>query len=373
MHGCWRWTTIGIACMVWGCDASQATTPKTPPTESVVGTATVRPAYYILSLLYDPPGNLSNAGYPPNIVTAGQTSDIAQTFAGTPALTFVNNAALVGVDTGLMFGVDTATESLQSFRTRQLGVPSGNGPLFSITDTVDHTQDAFLLWLNPQVTVSQTGSDSATYQLGTPNGSSGTAEPMDIVMVTVAELQNPGIIPEDLLGSRTINGISVPGLSSLCAQPAHCVAADFGTILGFDSLAMNPPVPGKPIPDQVRYRFLTPATLAGPECAGCNYIINTVFVTDGDQPPDFAQERSYSVGLAAAVETTGTFTLSFAKPGSFVWGIAPTIGPATGFHESWTTLESSTQDCYLEVAVYEDALFHTSATVPIVDPVPPAC
>src|SRR5262249_50442595 len=96
---------------------------------------------------------------------------------------------------------------------------SGGSQLSSTNDAIDHSQDRFFLWLNSLVTVSQTGATTATYTVGTANG-----DPVDVIDVSLAEVNNPTLIPASKMGSQIIHGVTLPGLSALKASDFDAIA-----------------------------------------------------------------------------------------------------------------------------------------------------
>jgi hypothetical protein len=153
------------------------------------------PKYYVLSVLYAPPGNQSSNGYTDTGSEAATTS-IAHTFtnAGTTAVAV---SAPGGSGVGVMFGSSVSSQNSSAFT---VSTSQGTGTqLNSNRNPVDHTQDQIYLWLNPAVTILPTSSTTANYSVSTPIGANGQPDPMDIVNVPVAALQNPSLIPPALL------------------------------------------------------------------------------------------------------------------------------------------------------------------------------
>jgi len=240
---------LSLAAVLAGCGTGARSTQTPPPPGGIQGTATFQPAYFILSLEYAPPGNESGNGYYALATTDGTIAEFTSTFAGSPTLDYDSSGDTLGTaaDLGPSFAFADVNGLAASFQDTYTNTAAQDskwsiaGAVTSTTDNVDHTQDVFFLWLNPQAVVNQTGQSSGTFAIGTPSLQNGEPEPMDIIDVSVAELSNPSLIPVGKLGPQTVNGVSgLPGLSSLCAQPAQCTPNDFATIVNFDSVIAIP-------------------------------------------------------------------------------------------------------------------------------------
>lgn len=269
-------------------------------------------------------------------------------------------------DLGPSFAFATVNEQPQTFQDTYTNLAADGsqwsivGAVTSTTDNVDHTQDVFFLWLNPQAVVSQTGAYSGTFTIGTPNQQNGQPQPMDIIDVSVAELLNPSLIPASKLGPQTVNGVSgLPGLSTLCAQPTQCTANDFANIVQLDSLLTVVSTETPSAVDKVRFVYIGNAQLQGPECSFCDQVVTAYWYTDSGLSSNNTETFSYTVALRASTQTSGSFTLPLAESDSFTWSNLTSLGSATGLHQSQAILESSVLDCYENLAIFEDTLFHT--------------
>jgi hypothetical protein len=356
---------VTLASVLAGCGGNRATFTGGPQ-----GTATFQPSYYILSVEYAPPGNQSGNAYYAAATTYGPITGIGSTFVGSPTLDYSGSGNTQGATTDLVgpsFAFSSISGLPQSFQVNYTNTlakgdtASTAGAVTSSSDPVDHTQDVFFLWLNPQVVVSQTDASTGTYTLGTPSQGA-QPEPMDVIDVSVAELLNPSLIPAAKLGSQTVNGVGgLPGLSSLCAQPAQCTASDFSTIVNFDPFSSSS-VPSTEVPanvDPVRFVFINSTQLEGPDAQGDPDVVHLYWFTDTAVPPGSTEPLPYTVGLRAAPQTSGSFTLSLAQNNSLIWNNLVSNGPNTGHHQSQIILGSSTVGCLEDPDSYEDMLFHT--------------
>ncbi len=326
---------------------------------SCSGSANFSPSSLVLTILYAPPGNASTVEFDQSN-SEGTTTSGSDTFAKGTSLTFTAKGGILGTgaDASASFGASLSTQSNNSF---QITATSTEGEqIKSVSDNVDHTQDRFFLLLNPWVTVTQTGFDTGTYTVGTKDG-----EPMDIIDVAVAELQNPGLIPPGKLGNQTIGGFVLPGLSSLCAQPTHCVAGDFAQILALDPLVSADTT--QPPSDSDRFAFLESRSLEGPDQKTLGQVPDIFSEADSQVNTNGTTEsQSYnvSVGYGGDTGVTGIFTLTVEQKDTWTWTNSTTHSTSTGTgYQAKVTLASTTVGCSEWVDIYSDLMYHTFAYV----------
>jgi hypothetical protein len=122
------------------CDARGTCQPLPPPI-----TGSIAPAYYLVTILYAPPGTKSKASY----------------FAGSSAGATTSTADLFGIGTkvGITGNVIATTdyqftqqssESFQATKTDKTELDTN-----SVADPIRHGQDAFYLWINPVINYTQ--------------------------------------------------------------------------------------------------------------------------------------------------------------------------------------------------------------------------
>jgi len=326
----------------------------------VPGVNVFYPKYYVLSLLYAAPGNMSSDGFT-DAQTQGATSSISETFTQgtTTSASFGFFDGVLGIsEADSMNASNTYTSSFTNTISNASGLT-----LKSSSNSVDHTQDTFELWLNPMVVVGQTGPASGVYFVNTPQ-----SEPADVITVNVKELQNPSLIPASKLGQQTIDGVSLPGLSSICANPNQCTAADFAAIVSYDGLANANPTAAPS--NTTRYARLLTAqgtgltvTLQGPDCSACDLVTNTYSITDANTTAaTHSNSLSESESYSGSVGTPGGlgFTLRFTETGTWTWTYASSVGTIDGqSNQASASLASSTIACEESIDVYMDTIFHT--------------
>jgi hypothetical protein len=278
---------------------------------------------------------------------------------------------------GVTFGVSAASGDSHSF---QVTYSQGNGSqLASVSQDIDHSQDQFFLWLNPQITLSSTptggnpggtSSNAASFSVGTVNG-----QPMDIVNVNAAGLQNPSLIPLAILLPQPIQpGVTLPGLASICANPlppnqctqanaCGCVPSDFTAILAADPLiGVSQLTPPSQI-DSSRFVFVDSNILEGPQQAGVGPVFNSFTesdanVTSSTQTETQSTSTSYSTGSGVGIPMLFTLSVTFTK--SFTLTSSESQGAQNGSaHQASVTLGSDKVACFEHVDIYEDTAYHT--------------
>jgi hypothetical protein len=359
-------------------------------TATMTITAFVLPKYQILSLIYAPPGNSSSNGFTDSVFN-GTTNSITNSFSTGITTTFSATGGILGV----FGGVSTSVSFTQ-----------GSGTTNSFTDTItnaqgltlksnrnpiDHTQDQFWLWLNPQVTITQTGPSAATYTVSPPSGQN-----MYALLVSVAALKTPSLIPLDLLEPITSDGVIYPGLSNICAHPlpppdctktnaCGCVPSDFAAIVATDPLVSLTSDESPAQIDSKRFFPLNPSPepipfLEGPTTPNGVDTTEAFALTDMEQTSQQQTESTtYSTSFTYSNGIGGTegvppvdWSLKWSVTNTFTWqqivGLTNTTGTS---HQMSLVLGSSTYGCNEAVDIYEDYDYHTFVGVPSSTPPAP--
>jgi hypothetical protein len=343
-------------------------------------TGAFNPAYYILSVVYAPPGNHSSNGFT-NTTSTGATTSIGANFSQGTSTNYSASGGLLGESSfGVTFGVSTATGNTQAF---QVTYQQGSGSQVESTEqAIDHTQDQFFLWINPVVPLNSTitgapdgyttSATVASFSMGTPNG-----EPMDIVNVNAAGLMKPSLIPLDVLLPQTpLPGVTEPGLASICAHPlppsectqanaCGCVPGDFALILKADPLiGTSQTTPPSQI-DSQRYVLVDSQILEGPAQAGEGPVLNTFMQSDSNvtsQTETEMQTNSTAYMTSSGIDIPFLFTFKITDTTTFMWTNTESQGEQNGAaHTAMVTLGSSNVGCFEHVDIYEDTAYHTYA------------
>lgn len=101
--------------------------------------------------------------------------------------------------------------------------------------------------------------------------------------------------------------------------------------------------------------------LEGPEETGGNIPTNTFRQTDTDTTQTYSQSDAYTMGTS--VEQSFKFLgsgISYRTANEWTWTNSESSGEINGYANSMTvTLSSSTLDCYQEIPIFEDTVYHT--------------
>jgi hypothetical protein len=372
----------------------------------------IYPKYQIQSIIYDPPGNLSSNGFT-NSTTDGTTTTVGSSFAAGDTVTFTVSDGFLGLGSSLSWSYGlTQTTGNSTAATATITDASGvaiAGPGSSGSNTINHEQDWFVIWINPAVVVYQTGADSVGYAQGTQLQTTGDPNPgepeayLDQVEVEaqamMANADGVTTVPLDALLPVTMpDGEKLPGLAAICANPTYypnsctaanqcgCVPSDFAPILAQDLLLnysstespLNADTSGAagcglPTPAKASCRYVPVPTapgsdvqevelLSGPDEVGGTRPINSFTQTDSN-----TTTQTYSESLANTVGFSWQQNWMFLGSGislknaeQFTWTSSESTGEINGYANSMAvSLSSSTVDCYQEVPVFEDTVYHT--------------
>lgn len=205
-------------------------------------TTPIHPKYYVLSIIYAPPGCTSTAGgfqcpargsvtYTAG-TTTGTTSSVSNSFTSGTSVSTDRSLSFFGVNIDFTdtSSIATSTEQRDSLTVSRR--EEGSTITEGVRDGIDHGQDLFILLLNPVVLVQSLGRlTSVDWNLGIGGPSALT------LPVSVSELRNPNTMPAPVAAEFQRRGFT---------------AADFQSIL-----ALNPFANGGTTIDPARYARTT--------------------------------------------------------------------------------------------------------------------
>jgi hypothetical protein len=371
----------------------------------------------VTSIIYAAPGDLSSDGYT-DTTSLGTITTVGSSFTYGQSITFTEgfgDCTIGCVSASESFGVSASSSSSHAFaETYTDGTGVSNASVKSNPDAINHNEDLFLIWVDPQVTVVGTPPTPNTYSVAVEPTANGQTPLPDILEITalVMEANSAGVttVPATWLNQQynTETGQYTPGLANICknvktteynagtctlADQCGCTAADFAPILQQDPLLYYngitkplspypntvsplvadtsgattcgalptaasskcryvpvPSVPGSNIPETV--------TLSGPSCAGCNNNPNTFQQGENQNTTiTLGEQTQESVGDSIKGGTTG-FSVTLAN--TWTWTQSESTGTSTGSGVMQTvTLNSATVGCGQTIPVYEDTVFHT--------------
>jgi hypothetical protein len=366
------------------------------------------PKYQIQSIIYSTPGNRSSNGFT-NSTTDGSITSVGSSFQTGDTITYSLSGGFLGVGSTVSWSYgNSATNGNTTAVTSTISQATGisNASQSSNPNAINHSEDLFIIWINPAVTVLQTGTTTANYSLGTQLQTTGDPDPgspeiQDQIEVFAqamqANAQGVTTVPLEALVPQVVDGQTLPGLASICANPTYypnsctqanqcgCVPSDFATILAEDPLlkysstesplnadtsgaaaCTNPKASAscRYVPIMVANGSDTQVTelLSGPDDPGGNIPVNTFVQTDSTQTAQtYSQSYAYTVNYSweQMWKPLGT-GLSIRSATQFTWTDNETTGAINGTANSMTvTLSSSTVDCYEDIPIFEDTVYHT--------------
>jgi hypothetical protein len=365
-------------------------------------TSVLYPAYQVTSIIYAPPGNKSSAGFT-DTTTNGTTTTLGSSFADSNTITFTEGFSFLGFGGSVSqsFGTSATLTNSNAF-TETFSDATGvtNQSNSGNPNAINHNEDLFLIWLNPQITVEQNGSTPVSYSMGIQ----GSVLPDILEIFANTMVPNASgftTVPATWLNHQTdpATGLQTPGLAAICANVIQaeyaanictladqcgCVPSDFAPILALDPLlgysgttsplnanissatncgSLPIAVSGSncryvPVPSSPGSNLQEVQTLSGPESQGGNNNCN----------PFTQQENTSTTQIYGGTvgESTG-FSFKAGSPGfsvtnanTLTWTQSQSTGTASGSGSSQTVnLCSATVGCGEDIAIYEDTIFHT--------------
>ncbi len=185
----------------------------------------VRPKYYVLSVLYAPPGSAGGAPASASYAdssTTGTSMSVSNSFA---AGTAVSASAAYFAAIGAGYASSTSTENSSTVETRKQVAKKIElfGPPI---DGIDHERDMIYLWLNPQINIKVCGTRVEWSPGLDPTRPSNSQEGGKVIFVYAGELKHATVHPTRL--------------SDLTA--AGITETDYPAILAHDVLAAPPSI-----------------------------------------------------------------------------------------------------------------------------------
>lgn len=301
------------------------------------GSATAVVDYYVVTLMYSPPGAGSTVSY-------GQTSS-AGTITGFSEVSGQSTSVSVsaGVSAG-PWGVSAkgsgSTGSSQQSST-SFTVQKSAGTTIALRSPLDalrHGQDVFEIWLHPKVHLYQNGPSSYDTIIDPPG-------PNDIVELSVNEL----------LGVEPVPGYKQSALAALSRSDIQSI------------LSADPFVTANQSLDTQRYVLLagpgqSPMQLDGPDNPSDDTVPQGLPVTDSMTASDSHQETQTTtagVGVTAS-GGFGLFKATVTANHQWTWSDSTSMGSSYGSSQTANvTLTSSTLRYHDLIDVYEDTRYHT--------------
>ena len=310
----------------------------------------VRPKYFILELIYAPPGCTSSTVFRcpgqssltyANGSSTGSTTSVTSSFQSGTSLTIDHSFSIFGInlfETSATSGFSSTAETTNSLTVSKS--ESEQETLSSGSDDVDHNQDVFVLLINPAVVI-ESLEHRAIWNMGFDGPSPVTAH------VTVGELRDPRKMRRSVFDTL-VNG---HGLTT----------TDFNTML-----AQDPFSNGSTAIDPARFartRWTVPyePPVTTPTCAAngnCPCLSFTKQVTnDLLREQTTTSQSQYTTSLSTHVDfldlTSGdNFTFTTTSSASSRQG-------STSSAETTITCPSPTYTGSIDIDIYWDTLYRS--------------
>src|SRR5215472_2914708 len=326
--------------------------PKVPP--SLTGTVT--PKYYILTVVYSPPG--TNGGKSSSSVNYGESSTIGSTVSSSDTFkqgTTVTATASGGIlggpqdQAGVSFGVSISSTNGQSLDIKQTSAGEINdvGPG---SDGVNHDHDVIYVWLAPQMQVRVTPASAgrAAQVLWSPANA-----PAVITYFYAAWLKNPsqmptgqiqlvnqyGLTSEDLaqiLSADPFAATTSPALRRLATTSRSVPDPNrFATQTASSLRRLDAAPPSAPDPNRYQLYgslpYEPPLTPADPVPTDKHVLTFTSTSTSTS-----STQEEYSVGLTlqSSGDFFGLFTLALKDQSTWTWTSTQAQGNSTASTET---------------------------------------
>ncbi|HEX8503560.1 MAG TPA: carboxypeptidase-like regulatory domain-containing protein [Pyrinomonadaceae bacterium] len=317
-------------------------------------TGTVRPKFYVLTVLYSPPGtsgggSTSSVSYG-NGSTTGTTVAAGSSFKQNYSVSVSVEAGIGGVVGGsagasFSYGRNSANSRALDIKKSATSEIGGTGPG---RDGIDHDRDIIYLWLNPSVDVTVTPT-SANWRLK-PNTTA------DIQYVYVGWLKNPSLMPPGVAQRLQAYGIN---------------AQDFPLILSADPLAAGTAL------DPQRYQIVNTTFPYEPPFEQGDPVptFKLVLSNEGVRTTTSSVQKDYTLGASASGSHgfMSLYKVSVKTENSWTWSCTNTSGTTAGASESASVTVGGPSFGYTgptDMAVYYDSLYKTFAFAPVQGTVP---
>jgi hypothetical protein len=289
---------------------------------------TLHPRYYVLSLIYTPPGKGSSVSYETGAGVAHKV-DVSQTLTST----FDISVGAPEEGPTVSFGYSASAVSGKTYQVQNRAVSTLSVSAVNRTnDELPADDDEFVIAFGSAMRISKTSSIEDTFaQLSAPDFSSAT-----VAVVTVGQLKNPALM-NSFQASLFVN----------------FQASDYQQIL-----ALDPRASGVDVGDPTRYAFLTNMSLTG--LLPPNYDNATTNQQTFTRSTSNDVTSGRTLTLTVAVENDGLGVLKTKSSASFSYASTKTDSSDTS-HSATATLTTQTRDCSASYSVYFDSLFNTLA------------
>ena len=320
--------------------------PPPPPT------GTVKPRFYILSVIYSPPGTQgggsgSSVAYGSGSTT-GTTVSSSNSFKQNYKLSATASGGVLGgvqVGASFAYGRNSTNASAIDIKKSTNSEITVRGPG---QDGIDHDRDQIWLWLNPKIGMTVTPT-SATWTLK-------DTQTADIQFVFVGHLKNPSLMPPGVMQRLQTYGIT---------------PQDFP-----EMLKANPFASGATTIDPARFQVMHTTFPYEPPFAPGDpaTTFKTTIANSTTDTSSRSTQNDYIVGLSVSGDTNffSIFKTSIKAESSWTWTNTSATANSTNTSESASVTVGGPAFGYTgptDMAVYYDVLYKTFMFAPVTGPI----
>jgi Carboxypeptidase regulatory-like domain len=287
-------------------------------TVNAVASGQVWPTYQILTVLYAPPG--TNGGNSKSQVSYGSGSTTGTTDSTSNSFKdSVDVSASVSNILGINLGVSgDFTASQTGTTTSQVNINKGANYQINVTgpdaDGINHSNDLFYLWLNPQLNVTVDHLGNVAWEIGV-NG-----QEMQIQYVYAEWLLNPSLMPSGVAQILAAAGLTTADYDQILACNPFYAGAATG-----DPNRVVPIDPGRFVPTAQSFPYEPPLAAGDP-------VPTIAYTQTSSTTTTNTQEVQTQYGVSVSV--TAGFSLIFSDTlkvtGSLQWTNTSTSTQTTG-------------------------------------------
>ena len=327
--------------------------PK-PPTGPIVS-GTVQPKFYILSVIYAPPG--THGGDISSSVKYGSGSTTGTTVSSSSSFKD-SNSVTVSTDIGVVQGLQASYEySRNSSKSSSLDIKKSTSREINMSgpsvDGIDHDRDEIWLWLNPTLKLTLTPTSVFWTVDNTRNA--------DIMFVFAGDLRNPSRMAPGVAETLRTHGITTQ---------------DFPEILKADPFATGSGPLGGLTPqrftfiDARRFKSLGFTFPYEPPFAPGDKATTLTFNLENSTTQSSASsvETSHTVGLSASIEFNLVLKEKVKLDNKWTWTNSTTNSTSSDAKESASVTVGGPSFGYTgptNIQVYYDVLYKTFLFVPV--------
>ncbi|HET9623163.1 MAG TPA: carboxypeptidase-like regulatory domain-containing protein [Kofleriaceae bacterium] len=324
-----------------------------------IPTGKIHPKYYVLNVVYAPPGN--GGGGARSSVTYGNGSSFGTDVKTTSSF---KSGVSVTASGGLKWGPFATNLSSQYGYTKQsdnsddLMIKKSSlavvGPVMGpTTDGINHDADTIWLWLNPVIYANQTAAGGVEWTILQDGNTGGS---MDIQFVAVGWLKNPATMDPNVASRLASYGIT---------------SADYPQILAADPFASGTVT----TPDPARYVQLSstfPYERPGP--GGVSPPVSVTLINDTLATHSENTTTSHTVSTTFDAGTPMDFkafwSAKISVSGSLTWTNSTNVSKAADRSQSAAFTVTGPSSTYVgpsDLAVYYDMIYNTFLFTPVTD------